>query len=118
MKTLVLTGGGSAGHVSPNLALLPELKRKYALAYIGTDGIERGLAGAFGCPYYTVNCPKLVRAATPRNLTVPFRLRGPLRRLFQYSSRTAQAAARKPVRSAHRAAGMAYRVWRTPTAPK
>ena len=74
VKRLLFTGGGSAGHVVPNLAVMQELCGTYDVAYMGTDGIERGLAGAFSCPYYTVNCPKLVRAATPRNLTVPFRL--------------------------------------------
>ena len=79
MKTLVLTGGGSAGHVSPNLALLPELKRKYALAYIGTDGIERGMLAGAGVPYYTIACPKLVRGALLKNVNLPFRFAAAVR---------------------------------------
>ena len=74
VKRLLFTGGGSAGHVVPNLAVMQELKDSYDIAYMGTDGMERGLVRAFGCPYYCVNCPKLVRTLTPKNLTVPFRL--------------------------------------------
>ena len=47
MKKIVLTGGGSAGHVTPHLALLPHLlKEGYEVHYIGTqDGIEHGMVG-------------------------------------------------------------------------
>lgn len=78
MKTLVLTGGGSAGHVSPNLALLPELKRKYALAYIGTDGIERGMLAGAGVPYYTIGLPqaRARRAAEKCGPALPLRRGG------------------------------------------
>lgn len=74
MKRILFTGGGSAGHAVPNLAVMQELKGRYELAYMGTDGIERGLIAPFGCPYHLVNCPKLVRSLTPKNLTIPFRL--------------------------------------------
>ena len=74
MKRILFTGGGSAGHVVPNLAVMQELKGRYELAYMGTDGIERGLVASFGCPYFLVNCPKLVRSVTPKNLAIPFRL--------------------------------------------
>ena len=43
MKTLILTGGGSAGHVVPNIALIPALREKFNLVYIGSNGIEREL---------------------------------------------------------------------------
>lgn len=74
MKRILFTGGGSAGHVIPNLAVMQELKGQYSIAYMGTDGIERALVASFGCPYFLVDCPKLVRSLTPRNLTIPFRL--------------------------------------------
>ena len=41
MKNLIMTGGGSAGHVVPNIALIPALKEDLNIAYIGSDGIER-----------------------------------------------------------------------------
>ena len=74
MKRILFTGGGSAGHVVPNLALMQELKDRYSIAYMGTDGIERGLVASFGCPYFLVNCPKFVRSFTPKNFTIPLRL--------------------------------------------
>ena len=45
MKKIVLTGGGTAGHVTPNIALMPELKKEgYEIFYIGShNGIERKL---------------------------------------------------------------------------
>ena len=39
MKKIVLTGGGTAGHVTPNIALMPELKKRgYDISYIGSYG--------------------------------------------------------------------------------
>ena len=73
MKTLALTGGGSAGHVVPNLALLPALREKFRLAYIGTDGIERELLKNAGVPFYTIRAAKLVRGSLAKNLFLPFR---------------------------------------------
>ena len=56
-KKIVLTGGGTAGHVTPNLALLPYLKQEgYEVIYIGSqDGIERTLIEAEGIPYYGIS---------------------------------------------------------------
>ena len=73
MKTLILTGGGSAGHVVPNIALLPALREKFNLVYIGSDGIERELMKGRGVPYYTVHCTKLVRGSVLKNAAMPFR---------------------------------------------
>ncbi len=42
MKRIILTGGGTAGHVTPNIALIPELKRGFEIHYIGSKtGIEK-----------------------------------------------------------------------------
>ena len=79
MKTLILTGGGSAGHVTPCLALLPQLREEFTLAYIGTDGIERGMLAGAGIPYYTIACPKLVRGALLKNVDLPFRFAAAVR---------------------------------------
>ena len=53
MKKIVLTGGGTAGHVTPNIALIPELKKAgYDVHYIGSyDGIEKKLIERLGIPY-------------------------------------------------------------------
>ncbi len=63
MKKVLFTGGGSAGHVVPNLALIEELLSAGAhdVCYIGTDGIEKTLVSEWNIPYYTIECPKLVR---------------------------------------------------------
>lgn len=73
MKTLILTGGGSAGHAVPNAALIPALSAKYRLAYIGTDGIEKKIVAPYGIPYCTIRCTKFIRGAAPSNLLIPFR---------------------------------------------
>ena len=50
MKRIILTGGGTAGHVTPNIALLPRLKELgYDIQYIGSyTGIEKELIEPFG----------------------------------------------------------------------
>lgn len=76
MPTIVLTGGGSAGHVTPNLALVPELKRRgYDIHYIGSyDGIEKSLAENAGLPYTGISTGKLRRYFSLKNLTDPGRV--------------------------------------------
>ena len=79
MKKIILTGGGTAGHVTPNLALVPELKaRGYELLYIGSKkGMEKGLVEQFGLPYCGISSGKLRRYFDWKNFTDPFRvLRG------------------------------------------
>ena len=77
MRTLALTGGGSAGHVVPNLALIPQLKEKFRLVYIGTEGIERELLKGTGVPFYTIRAAKFVRGSLYKNALLPLHyLRG------------------------------------------
>ena len=68
---IVLTGGGTAGHVTANLALLPRLREMGAeISYLGSyDGIERRLMEKEGVPYYGVDTGKLRRYRDLRNLT-------------------------------------------------
>lgn len=76
MKKIVLTGGGTAGHVTPNIALLPELKKRgYEVHYIGSkEGIERKLMEEFDVTYYPISSGKLRRYFDPKNFTDPFRV--------------------------------------------
>lgn len=76
MKKIVLTGGGTAGHVTPNIALLPTLQEAgYEITYIGSyDGIEKKLIGDFDIPYVGISTGKLRRYLDPRNFTDPFRV--------------------------------------------
>lgn len=73
MKKILMTGGGSAGHVIPNLALLPKLKEHYKVSYAGTRAIEYSLLQDKGIDFYTFSAPKLVRGSIRQNLTLPFR---------------------------------------------
>lgn len=76
MKKIVLTGGGTAGHVTPNIALLPTLKEEgYEVHYIGSyDGIERKLIEEFEIPYYGISSGKLRRYFDPKNFSDPFKV--------------------------------------------
>lgn len=76
MKRIILTGGGTAGHVTPNIALLPRLKElQYDIHYIGSyNGIEKELIEQFGIPYHGISTGKLRRYFSIQNFTDPFRV--------------------------------------------
>ena len=76
MKTIILTGGGTAGHVTPNIALIPRLKELgYEISYIGScDGIEKKLIEEMNIPYYGISSGKLRRYFDLKNFTDPFRV--------------------------------------------
>ena len=76
MKKIVMTGGGTAGHVTPNLALVPLLKEKgYEIFYIGSyNGIEKKLVENAGITYYGISSGKLRRYHDWKNFTDPFRV--------------------------------------------
>ena len=76
MKKIVLTGGGTAGHVTPHLALIPRLKELgYEICYIGSyDGIEKKLIEDYDIPYYGIATGKLRRYFDPKNFSDPFRV--------------------------------------------
>ncbi len=76
-KRILLTGGGSAGHVTPHLALLPRLKAEgFEIHYVGTaDGIEHKLmATREGVTYHTISAGKMRRYFSLKNFTDPFRV--------------------------------------------
>jgi len=76
MKHIVLTGGGTAGHVTPNIAMIPALQEKgFQISYIGSyDGIEKKLIEEMGIPYYGISSGKLRRYFDPKNFTDPFKV--------------------------------------------
>lgn len=76
MKKIVLTGGGTAGHVTPNIALLPELKKQgYEVHYIGSyEGIESKLIPELDVPYYGIASGKLRRYIDLKNISDPFKV--------------------------------------------
>lgn len=76
MKRIILTGGGTAGHVTPNLALVPFLKQEgFDITYIGSDQyLESRLVPETGLPYVGIKTGMLRRYRTVKNLTDPFRV--------------------------------------------
>ncbi len=76
MKHIVLTGGGTAGHVTPNIALIPGLQeRGYRVSYIGShNGMERKMIEELGIPYYGISSGKLRRYLDLKNFSDPFRV--------------------------------------------
>jgi UDP-N-acetylglucosamine--N-acetylmuramyl-(pentapeptide) pyrophosphoryl-undecaprenol N-acetylglucosamine transferase len=79
MKRIVLTGGGTAGHVSPHLGLIPRLKQAgYELHYIGrASGIEFDIIREIdGVQYHSISAGKLRRYFSPTNFTDVFRVLG------------------------------------------
>ncbi|MBP3477483.1 MAG: undecaprenyldiphospho-muramoylpentapeptide beta-N-acetylglucosaminyltransferase [Lachnospiraceae bacterium] len=75
-KKIVLTGGGTAGHVTPNMALIPKLQElDYEIVYMGSyDGIEKKLMEDFDIPYYGIATGKFRRYFDPKNFSDPFRV--------------------------------------------
>lgn len=73
---IIMTGGGSAGHVTPNLALVPTLRTlDYDIKYIGSkDGIEKEIINKEGIPYYEISSGKLRRYFDLKNFTDPFKV--------------------------------------------
>ncbi|MDR2693872.1 MAG: undecaprenyldiphospho-muramoylpentapeptide beta-N-acetylglucosaminyltransferase [Chitinispirillales bacterium] len=77
IKKILLTGGGTAGHVTPNLALIPGLKAAgFDVHYAGThSGMERGLVEKAGLPYHCISAGKLRRYFDLKNFTDLFRIK-------------------------------------------
>lgn len=72
---LILTGGGTAGHVMPNVALLPLLRQKFdRICYFGGNGIEKKIAKQYDIPFYETTVVKLDRAHPLSNVRIPTQL--------------------------------------------
>ena len=76
MSTIILTGGGSAGHCTPHLAILPYLKKYFdKIYYIGSvNGIEKDIINKTDIPYFNITCAKLNRKFTLKNFLIPIRV--------------------------------------------
>ena len=85
-KKIVLTGGGTAGHVTPNMALIPRLRElEYDIVYMGSyDGIEKKLIEDFDIPYYGIATGKFRRYFDPKNFSDPFRVIKGMREARKY----------------------------------
>ena len=76
MAKIILTGGGTAGHCTPNIALIPYLLKRFdEIYYVGSfSGIERKMVEKENITYFPITTVKLERKITPSNLTIPFKL--------------------------------------------
>ena len=74
MSKIVFTGGGTLGHVMPNLYLIEDLKDENEIFYIGGDGIEKEKVKSKNLKYYKIDATKLFRGKFRRNLAIPFKL--------------------------------------------
>lgn len=74
MKKIMFCGGGSAGHVIPNIAIIEELKKEYQICYIGTGAIEERICQSNEIDFYKFEAVKLVRGKILCNLSLPFKL--------------------------------------------
>ncbi len=73
MYKIVLTGGGTGGHIIPNLALIPYLQQQnFDIHYIGSNSPERELVTSANIPFYSVNSIKFDRIHLFSNLKIPF----------------------------------------------
>ena len=71
---IILTGGGTAGHIMPNIALFEKYKSKYDFIYIGSkDSMEEKLVEKI-MPFYHITTTKLIRKLTLKNFKIPFEL--------------------------------------------
>lgn len=86
---MVLTGGGTAGHVMPNLALAPRLREQgWSLHYIGSmEGPERGLAEGAGIPFHAIATGKLRRYFSWKNFSDPVRVLQGVAQAFSWLGR-------------------------------
>ncbi|MDE6210818.1 MAG: UDP-N-acetylglucosamine--N-acetylmuramyl-(pentapeptide) pyrophosphoryl-undecaprenol N-acetylglucosamine transferase [Clostridia bacterium] len=73
---IALTGGGTAGHVMPNMALLDDLYKQFdKVIYIGNkDKMEYDICKKFNVPFYHCDCIKLDRSKFSKNLSIPIKL--------------------------------------------
>lgn len=99
MDTIVLTGGGTGGHIYPNLALAKEFERRgLAPVYVGGEGdtLERRLATAAGLEYHGLPTVKLIRSLSPsalkNDLAIPAKLARAKRQAVELIERLAPKA--------------------------
>ena len=67
-------GGGSAGHVIPNIAVIEDIKKDYSVCYAGTDAIEENICRTNNVEFHKFEAVKLIRGKIFRNILIPFKL--------------------------------------------
>ncbi len=73
MKKVLFTGGGSAGHVTPNIAIIEEMLKQgnIDVCYMGSEGIEKSMITPLKIPYFTIHPPKFSRSFSLKNARIP-----------------------------------------------
>lgn len=81
-KTIILCGGGTAGHIMPNIALLPELKKHFEnIYYVGQkNSMEEEIAMKNAIKFLPIECIKFDRKNLVKNIKIPFVLSNCVRR--------------------------------------
>lgn len=74
MKKIIFTGGGTGGHIYPNLAIMDLLKNQYKIVYIGSKNSKEEKLVSPNYKFYGIDTVKLIRSLTPKNLLIPFKL--------------------------------------------
>ncbi|MCL2569916.1 MAG: UDP-N-acetylglucosamine--N-acetylmuramyl-(pentapeptide) pyrophosphoryl-undecaprenol N-acetylglucosamine transferase [Firmicutes bacterium] len=77
--SIVFTGGGTAGHVVPNLAIFSHLRGESKFNdfhYIGSkSGIEKEIVSKNGgIRFHGITCEKFRRSLSPKNILIPFKV--------------------------------------------
>ncbi len=76
MSKIILTGGGTAGHCIPNVAIIPQLKSHFKdIVYVGSKyGIEKNIIEKEDIPFYEITCAKLDRSNLLKNISTPIKV--------------------------------------------
>lgn len=74
MKKIVFTGGGTGGHIYPNLAIIDEIKNKAEIFYIGSNGMEKEIIKEKNIPFFEIETCKFKRNFSFSNFLIPFKL--------------------------------------------
>lgn len=75
MKKIVFTGGGTGGHIMPNLSLIEVLQNDYQIYYLGSNGMEKNILAKYPkVKFIEIPVVKFVRSLNLKNLTIPFKL--------------------------------------------
>lgn len=79
MRKIVFTGGGTAGHIYPNIAIAEQLKN-WEIHYIGSHGMEKEIVARYPfITFHEIDCVKFDRAHLLKNLSVPVKLSASVR---------------------------------------
>lgn len=79
IRKIVFTGGGTAGHVTPNIAIIESLaQQNWQMDYVGSyNGVEKSMIDDIGIPYHAVHSGKLRRYLSWQNCLDPFKWENP-----------------------------------------